>query len=395
MPRAVFLRNKKIVFLFGIFAVFALGTLYVVAPSNLGELTIDKCKNVTQGQEQCWEDLMGELMNRGGIAAALDTFAHLADTYEPFSGVCHSILHATGGEAYKQFVRGEDFIATPTSAYCDYGFYHGFMETLVSLKGGPKVAREFCAYIDQQLADVTPEVPLQCFHGIGHGWTNVHDNPELWGDERAIISRSIEACEGVKDTWGQLSHCLTGVFHGIANFYVKGDYGLSVNTKDPLWVCREQPERYRNECYMSMYGVLRYVTGDNFLQAARFIEDIDEDRYADSAIMHLAMSRSASVGNENDYINGITLCQALEARLRTPCIQGYAFGLFEHNTSGEGHDEPLRFCALAVLSQEQRRACLEYIFSYLSLWYPSEKVHHICATAEEQYRELCRSKLRG
>lgn len=399
-----FFKSKNSIVILSVLVVFVLSVFYVVFSGELSgyisklyrtdELAIQKCKDVKQNQEQCWEDLMVTLAQERGIDVALDVLASVKDTYKPFSNICHDLTHTIGGEAYEQFSADKDFIATPKSIYCNYGFYHGFMEALASTSGDSKEAREFCAYIDSQMAKITPDVSLQCYHGIGHGWTNVHDNPEVWGDEFAIVTPALKLCEETKDTWEQLSRCLTGVFHGIAVLYITGEYGLSIDKENPLKLCHEQEERYRNECYMSMHGVLRQVTGNDFSKAANFIEDILEDKYAGPAIMHLAMATSQQYKDTLSYTNAINLCRMLEPRLLLSCVQGYAFGLFEQNASGEQHKEPLNFCRLAMLSDREQTACLEHIFSYLTIWYSSEKAQNICESIEEKYQEFCYMQLK-
>jgi len=307
---------------------------------------------------------------------------------------CHLFSHVIGETSVERynFDMGQAFSSCEFG--CSDGCFHGVMERYVRYAADP-------ATVISKIKNMCDSVGTdwvrkrQCIHGIGHGWTNAHDNPERWGKSAAIVAPALKLCEEVKDTREQLSRCLTGVFHGIAVFLIKGEYGLSINQEDPLELCFKQQERYRNECFISMHGVLRHVSQDDFLRAAKFIENIPEDRYAQPAIMHLAMATSNQTSNTAIHAQGIQVCRSLQERLAVPCIQGYAFGLFKPQGSGEEYKEPLGFCTLAGLTVEERMGCLEYIFSYLELWYSKERARNICQGVEQQYREFCHSQIRG
>ena len=342
-----------------------------------------------------WEKLILSTFEDKGLDASFDVLSSVYNKEPSFSAYCHDITHRIGEATYFLFAKNEDFTVTPKTAYCSYGFYHGFMGSLLSGTGDLKKTKEFCEYVDKQLADKAPDATLQCYHGIGHGATDitVASDRSMWGNERKMVGPALKICEETASTQAQMSRCATGVYNAIAVFYITNQYQLSMNKDDPLGFCREQPEKYKAECYLSMNTALLTFTGLNFSKAAAYIEDIAKDDHATRAILNLAAPMGTKNINAENHIDQIAACRSLQERLRLPCIQGYAFGFLEHGEPGIEYIKPLNFCGQHALKEDEQMACFEYIFSYLRLWYPREKAYRICETVEEQYRELCRSNL--
>lgn len=342
---------------------------------------------------QCWSDAIDVVMEKKGIGAAFESVALLYDTEPSFGEGCHSFTHKVGAEAYKRFAQKQDFAISPKTAYCGYGFYHGFMETLLQDSGDFEQARKFCAYVDEKLADMTPDANLQCYHGIGHGTVNDHNRKD-WGNERALIRPALEICEQVSKTILQLYRCASGVFNGIAIFYIEGEYGLVLKKDDPLWVCREQKKEYQQACYGNMNVALLAMTQQDFLKAARFIEKIIPDDEAIKAIRYLAAPFGAQRQRQTNFVSEINDCRSLQSRLRLTCIQGFSFGMLEHGPPGNEYIKPLEFCGLKDLDESEQKACFDYIFSYLGIWYPKEKAEHICTTVASSRVEHCLNTMR-
>jgi len=402
-------KNRKIVF-FLIVTVFLISIFFILGSHIKDSIlknkyTLDlletsyeeKCQDLYGMKDElikCWADQLDKIIQGSSVDVAMDFFEDLYENQKYFGGICHDVVHSIGQMAYREFIADEDFAMTEKTAYCNYGFYHGFMETLVVMNGDYKQARDFCAFVDKKITSIVPDAALQCYHGIGHGWSNAHDTPLLWGDAIAIVTPALRLCEEVAESKNQLSRCASGVFHGFSDYSVSGEYGLSINKEDPLWLCHQQPEHYKNQCYMLMYGVLLMTTERNFLAAAEFIENIVEDTYATQAMFHLASARRTyKSGDINNHIRAIEDCRALEERLQISCIQGYAFGLYAYNPLENGYKNPLNFCQYPELIDEERLACLESVFARLDVWYPQQKAQSICGTIEIEYRELCNSQL--
>ena len=112
-----------------------------------------KCADPTLGNKtQCWQDALGQALDQRGIDAVFQVFSNLYDADADFRQNCHGLTHAIGQQAYKKFKNNEYIGASPKTSYCGYGFYHGFMESLVHNGANFADAREFCVLVNKHLA---------------------------------------------------------------------------------------------------------------------------------------------------------------------------------------------------------------------------------------------------
>jgi hypothetical protein len=336
----------------------------------------------------CWQQIVESSIKQGDIAGAFDSLTRLYDAAPAMGETCHSLTHEIGRAAYRLFARDVEFDITPQTAYCSYGFYHGFMEELVIAQPDMRVARDFCSYVDARLSSITPDVTLQCYHGIGHGTVNNHD-PRTWGNAQALIDPALLLCEQVASTDDELSRCATGVFNGLSIFYSTGEYNLTFDTSDPVAICRAQKKQYQDPCYISMNMLLLQLANYDLRRAIGYIDAIPEDSIAQHTVINLA----SPVGTRNmdaaDHMPIVQTCRSLQPRLHLACIQGYAFGFMEQGKPEQEYIKPIAFCQSKYLDIEEQNACFEYIFSYLPQWYGAEKVQKICSMLDGDVQRKC------
>ena len=350
---------------------------------------IDECK--AKNDQLCYKDLIMSKFKDKGLDSALDLVAKIYAKDQSFSSTCHDIGHLLGASTYDLFRSGKDFKINTKIAFCSYGFYHGFMELLAS-DGDVKKAQDFCKYVDAQIAKETPDATLQCYHGIGHGWVNIHGDKKLYGDDMGIVNRGLSLCEEVAGTELELARCATGVFNGIAIFYDTGEYDLKVNKKDPMWVCKSIDKKFQDSCYISMNILLYSITNKDFRQAASYIEQIKDDTIAAHAMINLSLPFSLLEMDSTDHSKSIAVCRDLQNRLVIPCFQGFAFSFMEHGEPGKEYVKAVDFCKNNGLTKDEEKGCLSYIYSYLPQWYPSQKALDICSSQGE-YLDYCQSKV--
>jgi len=365
----------------------------VIFRTNIWQDTqIEQCSR-SENQQKCWRDLIIGTFNRKGLDKSLDLIETIYESNPEFISVCHDFGHLLGRETYKSFRSGEELKINSKTSFCSYGFYHGLMEEMARSESDLSRVRDFCDYVDAQIVDQSPDATLQCFHGIGHGWVNVHDEPELWGDALGIAQRGINLCEQVSQNESELSRCATGVFNGIAFFYINKEYELEVDREDPLWLCRIQEEQYKDPCYLSFNVTLMNITDGNLLKAAKFIEAIPEDDYARHAMLNLAVPFGL-MNIEGANREGIGLCRQVQSRLIEPCIQGYAFAFLEHGEPGKEYAGAINTCIASDLTAEEEGGCLSYIFNYLPQWYSEDRAYAICETLDTKYQAFCSESVR-
>jgi len=359
-----------------------------LAPLFRGEIMVSEkvstCKNKDY-DKQCWEQVIATVVKTEGVEAALNV---LQDNLAFFPNDCHDLSHVIGEEAYRVFSEQKSMVLSSKTYYCGYGFFHGFMETLLQTTGNAEEARDFCAYADTQLAGKTGDAGGSCYHGIGHGTVDGGD-PRNWGNAKAVIAQGLDICERVGSTDTQIDRCASGVFNSLAIAYNSSSYGLSLPRENPYGICKEQAKPYfKKPCYEEMNTTVIRL-GNSFADAARHIESIGEDVYANYAMEALAGYAVFFYPKYSDPGQQIADCRSLQARLRIPCIKGFAAGRVEHAGPEAEYVESLAFCASTLLTSEERQACFNRIIPYLSLLYPPEKLHEICKTLKEEYQKYC------
>lgn len=348
----------------------------------------ENCK-FSEGSKQieCWENTINNLIDKKGVDFTLQTVAQLANKDDAFNRNCHGFVHELGGTSYKYFKQKISFKITPSVTICSYGFYHGFMETAVQLSSGYNDIHLFCDYINKQLSNYGLDLSSECFHGIGHGAVGVH-NPKYIGNAKALTDEAMQVCDKISQTQEQSKQCATGVFNGIANFYTAGEYGLKIKKDDPIWICKKQPERFKNECYALMARVYLPVSNNNLPDAIEIAIKTSEDYYLESVISNIV---TIFVGNRSseEIENSLRVCKSLNRRLANSCIIGVVNGYMQFGKPDNEYSKAVEFCQSSMLIHEEKNICYKEVFTYIKRLYPSDKIDKICKKIEAKYQTLC------
>lgn len=351
-------------------------------------MNLPRCGGGEHERLSCWADAVDAALEKHGLDVAFDVFSVLHDTEPLFAYNCHDFTHKLGQAAYFLFAKGEKFSVTPKTQYCSFGFYHGFMQTLIAKTGDPKKAREFCAYVDRQLAEKAKNAAGACYHGIGHGWASDHEE-KAGGDEWKIVKPALKLCEEIAETREQHFRCYTGVFDSIAVAYYNQRYGLKIKKDDPLWLCREQTEQYKAPCYREMMTVIIRLGGNELVKAAPYVEKFVEMRHAAMSMQALADASVRPLKNKTNYAALLSVCRSLREDLRLPCISGLADGFIQYGPPEEEYKPALQFCGSPLLTSEERQSCFQAILSYTSQIYPKEKFLEICQSVSGIFPKNC------
>lgn len=345
---------------------------------------------VTPAKTQCWEDVVRESLKTGGIEGAFRYITAAYTRYPDFAKTCHEMVHIVGQAAYSQFKTGKSVPLSERAAICSFGFYHGFMEMLVARKGTISEAQAFCEYVDQTLGTVTPGARLGCFHGIGHGATDVH-NPAYFGNERALVASALPTCEAFARDGEQLKLCVTGIFDSISlAYYNDGENGLVMKKDDPLWLCHEQPDKYKEPCYLDMMPAVIWMGGHDLTRATPIVLTHAEDKYKEISIKTLAENSVRFIMHKKPATAYVSHCRALGDRFALHCIRGLGSGVMQFGPPGREHEGALAFCRDQLLNWREQDACMEEVLSYVRIRYGKQVVRRICGDMEEAYRRYCR-----
>lgn len=349
-----------------------------------------KCENVSEsGKTQCWEDLTRQVLKENGIAPALDLIAYLYEKDPSFAEPCHAMVHIIGQAAYSQFRATGQVDLSEKNAFCAFGFYHGFMEMLIARKGTIVEAQQFCRYVDEKLGRVTPAAKFGCYHGIGHGSTDIH-NPKYAGDERALIKPALANCEEFAADAEMLKLCVTGIFDSVAlAYYNNGENGFVMKKNDPLWLCREQPARYKEACYLDMMPAIIWLGDHDLTKAGPILLAHGEKEYLPTAIRALAENSVRFIIHKKPVDMYLPYCRSLDGQYGSVCVSGLGVGLMQFGPPGKEYEEALVFCGSENLTSQEQDACMRELWTYIRQRYDTRTVTNICRGTDDRYKKYC------
>lgn len=357
--------------------------------SGIIKLPTDKnCQNLDETQAvECWFSLVDSSVRSQGIDNTYDMMASLFKTNEVFAKNCHAYTHRIGQIGYSFFSQHKDFSLGQKTAFCGYGFYHGFMEALLEKGENYEQAKSFCDLATTQLSATARDAGMACYHGIGHGFADYFD-PVVYHNPSDIANRTLALCKKIADNDQKLFRCGSGVFNALA---LDMGYGkLPVNKEDPLSLCREQTGVFKDACYGDMQVlVLDILSKQDFSQASKFIEAVVDDTDANNAIEVMSADRTKWVLSKSEYSDEVASCRKLQNRLIHSCIIGLAAGLMEFGEPGQEYSKALFLCS-ETISENEKDGCHKRVLNYSANIYTPEKLKQICLTVNEKYQAYCR-----
>lgn len=364
------------------------GAIIVRPDGYAGELetSIENCKKAHSAD--CWSELLKRTAGEKGVSEAFNVFTEAFNTDSTFAENCHDYTHILGQEAYLNFYKNKDFPVTDQLAYCSYGFFHGFIEAMVQKEGNLLRARNMCDYIDKRLAEKTSTIGA-CLHGIGHGVTDGSD-ASAYGDPSKLTAPGLKLCESIAKDEYEDKICATGVFNALAIMYVKGKFGLTPDEKDPYAICRAQSRSaYKHACYDDFKILILKIKNNNFIEAAKYIEEIEDDKMAQGAIDNLATYYVYSLLKEPAYEKPIKECYQLSLRLHKDCIAGLGAGFMIAGTPGTEYKRALELCSNPMLKTPDMEGCYDRVIRLIKLRYNKGKYVDICKTVPAEFQNYC------
>lgn len=344
-------------------------------------VSLKECTN-SANKSICWEEMLDKALKNKGLKSAFIIFDDLYKNEPSFVSGCHSYAHTLGTAAYKILIEGNDLDFPPQTAYCGYGFYHGLTELLLQTSG-PRETAKLC---DSKKSQITQVLYDACYHGIGHGaLSQTARNADAWGNPQKMINLALNTCIDATIDPIQRSRCASGVFMELGNNYSEGKLQLSSIKDDPLLICRQQQDFGKMDCYTQMNGVLNMIAGRKLKESAKFIEAIDEDKYAVEAIITLAAPTIDIT--KTDYTDDILVCRSLQERLQLPCIKGLVLGFMLRGRPGIEYQQAINFCNLSILSDEEKNSCFDLILTHSKQAYTADKVNTICSKVDSRYKK--------
>ena len=351
----------------------------------------DNKQSLCHGNFECWKESLLASLESEGLDKTYDLIEKLYKQYPDFAESCHNLAHDMGNASYRLYVKNPESVLSAKASYCANGFYHGFGEGLFGATGDINEVKKFCEFVKDKLSAAAPDSELQCYHGAGHGiMEQIISGTGVKLVESQIINPSLVLCEKISDNDEQLYRCASGVYNGIANFYMSGEYGLKPNELDPLSICHVQPDKHKESCYGNMNVTILWLTKNDFRAAAKFVEKIKDDKYAIPAIRYLSGASSLRLA-KSEPEKAAQSCRQLQKRLLEACIVGFAHGFLEHGTPQTEYLEAFAFCENGKLNNNEKEICYRYSLIHLGGWYSKDKAVSICSKVEEKYKKYCTS----
>lgn len=388
---------KKVFFIF-VSVIFIL-SIYLIVSQKLRWSFLDKAKEnclkntkFTDAERlNCFLILIEQSTLRLGVKKTFDTVEQLYNQNRSFAANCHQFTHRIGQIAYGQYISKKNMEITPKLTSCGYGFFHGVMESLVPKSGDIKTARDFCSYFDSKLRSYSKNAGLACLHGIGHGITDFSDKKYRDKSTEEVIKSSLTTCEKVATTDEELFRCDSGVFNSLSIAMSAGNYGLAIDKVDPLWICKKIDRKHLRACYSDMTVALMIKEKNNFYQAAKYIEEITDDYFANQAMQGLSGLNAREYINrtENTYSDVIKDCRRLKKSLINTCLVGFISGLIEFGKPNSEYEKPIRFCAMSYLTADEKNICRDEIIKAMHFYLPKNNYTKICQLFDFKFQANC------
>ncbi len=381
--------NKTI---YGVISLIIVLTFGLTSYLNNGEVKAEECSNpnLTEKQ-QCWITTIDKTLSRNKIESGFDLVEKWYGDSD-FRSDCHAFTHKIGEAAYKIYSQNKALGLNSKTSYCGYGFFHGFIETLLAATNNPEEAQKFCESASKQLINETRKTSIACYHGIGHGAVDGSD-PRAWGNPAKIIAPGIALCEMISNEDAKIGLCGTGVFNSLAIAYNEGKYGLKNDRNDPYAICKTQDKPYfEDACYEEMNTTAMASVNGDFAKAVKFTEKIASDHLAAVAIRNLSPVAVGIASITRNYGKEIDVCQSLQKRLIKDCILGMAMGALEVGTPGMEYVDALSICRHKALSVENSTTCFSALVSSSEMLYSKEVFKKICDMITFSEHQTCNNK---
>ena len=350
-----------------------------------GELIDPNDCTIQENQIRCWEKDVKAFLTARDIEGAF-TYILGQENESSFLQNCHGLVHLIGESAYDLFSNGENFHISQKSTFCGYGFYHGFMETLLTTTGDLQEALDFCAYVDNAFGEAKGDARNACYHGIGHGAVDGSD-PRTWGDAYASVQSALQLCEKVTTTDAEEIQCGGGVFDGLVTAYSEQSFGFSEIPEDFYDLCtRIDNLNFKEGCYRQMNPLTSYLGEGDIQKTFDFVRNIKEPEFKDTAIRSVIGTFARNDMDKNDYEMIIDACYSLDDDLHKDCLEGFVSRLMEYGSPETGYLLGINFCSSDKLQGHERTICFGII--------PSASItHDVACESIAQYIDI--NEIRG
>ncbi|MBY0539747.1 hypothetical protein K2P56_04980 [Patescibacteria group bacterium] len=318
------------------------GTIIVRGNSAEDRAECLKRQKSTDLAPACWESEITHTLSQKGLAAAFTLVDSFYEEDPAFRRNCHDVMHILGAASFREFKNSPSVSAERRTSYCGYGFYHGFIETMLLENGSSNfdAVKKYCTSLGKQYS---PAASGPCFHGIGHALFDSLPGSS-WGSHDVMSESALSVCEKVLLDTDERIQCASGVFNSLANALSARTYQLSFSSIDVPEFCESQKEEYRESCFAEIgigYVRERNMNRDEALSFVRSIKDYE----ALSQLFYYFSDETKRMMHELNVGSLSGACGALQNSVEIRhCIDGVLQGFRESTQVEKAYEISLPFC---------------------------------------------------
>jgi plastocyanin len=338
----------------------------------------------------CWSAHITDALRSGGVVAAMRQIQRENAADPRFSAACHQFAHQTGLMAY-----AEDGVHIPfvrELGYCDYGFFHGYMEGFVADHADPADARAFCDAVGKRLEGVDALALPQCNHGIGHGTMEyyLHTRSDQWNDLPGLAREVIAVCEGTNSDEIERFRCASGAYSVLLDWLLQGPQSALFSLERPFALCALEERGWAERgCAWEASKRIRLLIAngtpslEDFPAALSFIESKADAFDGGAYTSDILLSFSNLLGENNVHSSNNDIIQVCRGGLSSrahelDCIVGAVQGLLYNAEPERETDRAVAFCLADGLDAEERRACADSVLAFAADSYARSRMHEVC-----------------
>lgn len=337
-----------------IIAIFVFALILIPFIFNRHSASVfETCKLDTQGsKEQCYSEKIIKDLKQNGLESALNMMADIADNDTEFSQTCHSTMHEIGKISYENYQKTGKIKVNEKLSYCNYGFYHSFIEQMILVNGNIEGANKFCSQVGNNNTDSL--LISNCYHGIGHG---ISSEPSAIGTAYEMSLPGLLTCKKIPETNGYRRSCQTGVFNSIAILYENPKYKLSP-PQNAFLLCFENKydDSERSACLLQMATFqIKLLNGDSLKIFSTALKI--NSKYRDEIFFDLATYSLQDKGPQEV----VDACRKVSPESIPTCIKGVASGLKVYGNLGNEYERAIDFYRNGNLGSDEKELFLSHL----------------------------------
>jgi hypothetical protein len=330
---------------------------------------------------------METILERHGLAAALDSLANRATRDTALQREGHQMAHALGRKAAAAH-GGDAAVIRECRPVFASGCYHGVVEA--SLQSAGRIDMPELERLCRSVEDPERSAPaFECIHGLGHG---------VLGARGYDVEATLRDCDALS-TARLAASCHAGVFmetinagvgapamHG-AHQHTGGPEShaarpLAIDPADPFSPCRAYDDPYAASCWLFQGFLILRANGFDAARALHVCDGAPDGRAA-RCYESVGHQLTGLLQKGDRWI--LEQCARGQAALAPHCAAGATLALNAMDWTGS---RAAGLCAGAP--EEWKETCYRVAaYALVDLASPGERAR-LCASIEPEYVETCR-----